>query len=81
MILGGRIHEELGKDVQPALDAALSMTGSMSLPFVFFFFFFLSPFLGILLIIVYYISHENIMWIFNPLLLEVSYFTVLSLIC
>uniref|UniRef100_A0A673GU12 Prominin-1-A n=1 Tax=Sinocyclocheilus rhinocerous TaxID=307959 RepID=A0A673GU12_9TELE len=27
VILGGRIHEELGKDVQPALDAALSMTG------------------------------------------------------
>uniref|UniRef100_A0A671RFT5 Prominin-1-A n=1 Tax=Sinocyclocheilus anshuiensis TaxID=1608454 RepID=A0A671RFT5_9TELE len=29
VILGGRIHEELGKDVQPALDAALSMTGTM----------------------------------------------------
>ncbi|XP_043113385.1 prominin-1-A isoform X2 [Puntigrus tetrazona] len=28
-ILGGRIHEELGKDVQPALNAALSMTGTM----------------------------------------------------
>ncbi|XP_016149170.1 prominin-1-A-like isoform X10 [Sinocyclocheilus grahami] len=27
LLLGGRIHEELGKDVQPALDAALSMTG------------------------------------------------------
>ncbi|XP_016149162.1 prominin-1-A-like isoform X3 [Sinocyclocheilus grahami] len=29
LLLGGRIHEELGKDVQPALDAALSMTGTM----------------------------------------------------
>ncbi|XDV37491.1 hypothetical protein PO909_007086, partial [Leuciscus waleckii] len=29
LILGGRIHEELGKDVQPALDATLSMTGTM----------------------------------------------------
>ncbi|KAL1261860.1 hypothetical protein QQF64_007125, partial [Cirrhinus molitorella] len=29
VLLGGRIHEELGKDVQPALDAALSMTGTM----------------------------------------------------
>ncbi|XP_016350202.1 prominin-1-A-like isoform X2 [Sinocyclocheilus anshuiensis] len=27
LLLGGRIHEELGKDVQPALNAALSMTG------------------------------------------------------
>ncbi|XP_052429928.1 prominin-1-A isoform X5 [Carassius gibelio] len=27
VILGGRIHEELGKDVQPALDGVLSMTG------------------------------------------------------
>ncbi|XP_056113226.1 prominin-1-A isoform X4 [Rhinichthys klamathensis goyatoka] len=27
LLLGGRIHEELGKDVQPSLDAALSMTG------------------------------------------------------
>ncbi|XP_016087780.1 prominin-1-A isoform X7 [Sinocyclocheilus grahami] len=27
VILGGRIHEELGKDVQPTLYAALSMTG------------------------------------------------------
>ncbi|XP_059371305.1 prominin-1-A-like [Carassius carassius] len=26
VILGGRIHEELGKDVQPALDGVLSMT-------------------------------------------------------
>ncbi|XP_067313344.1 prominin-1-A isoform X8 [Pseudorasbora parva] len=29
LLLGGRIHEELGKDVQPALHAALSMTGTM----------------------------------------------------
>uniref|UniRef100_A0A8C2G2U8 Prominin 1a n=1 Tax=Cyprinus carpio TaxID=7962 RepID=A0A8C2G2U8_CYPCA len=29
LLLGGRIHEELGKDVQPALNAALSMTGTM----------------------------------------------------
>ncbi|XP_056328564.1 prominin-1-A isoform X2 [Danio aesculapii] len=29
VILGGRIHEELGKDVKPALDATLSMTGTM----------------------------------------------------
>ncbi|XP_067244968.1 prominin-1-A isoform X3 [Chanodichthys erythropterus] len=29
LLLGGRIHEELGKDVQPALDTALSMTGTM----------------------------------------------------
>ncbi|XP_056113234.1 prominin-1-A isoform X10 [Rhinichthys klamathensis goyatoka] len=29
LLLGGRIHEELGKDVQPSLDAALSMTGTM----------------------------------------------------
>ncbi|XP_052429929.1 prominin-1-A isoform X6 [Carassius gibelio] len=29
VILGGRIHEELGKDVQPALDGVLSMTGTM----------------------------------------------------
>ncbi|XP_016087783.1 prominin-1-A isoform X10 [Sinocyclocheilus grahami] len=29
VILGGRIHEELGKDVQPTLYAALSMTGTM----------------------------------------------------
>ncbi|KAK7137789.1 hypothetical protein R3I94_013438 [Phoxinus phoxinus] len=29
LLLGGRIHEELGKDVQPALDLALSMTGTM----------------------------------------------------
>ncbi|RXN26860.1 prominin-1-A-like isoform X1 [Labeo rohita] len=27
LLLGGRIHEELGKDVRPALNAALSMTG------------------------------------------------------
>uniref|UniRef100_A0A8C1JVT7 Prominin 1a n=1 Tax=Cyprinus carpio TaxID=7962 RepID=A0A8C1JVT7_CYPCA len=27
VILGGRIHEELGKDVQPALNGVLSMTG------------------------------------------------------
>lgn len=80
MILGGRIHEELGKDVQPALDAALSMTGSMSLAALCGVFL-LSHFLGILFVIVYYISHENIMWIFSLLLLEVSYFTVLFLIC
>ncbi|XP_048033080.1 prominin-1-A isoform X5 [Megalobrama amblycephala] len=29
LLLGGRIHEELGKDVQPALNTALSMTGTM----------------------------------------------------
>uniref|UniRef100_A0A8C2IU62 Prominin 1a n=1 Tax=Cyprinus carpio TaxID=7962 RepID=A0A8C2IU62_CYPCA len=29
VILGGRIHEELGKDVQPALNGVLSMTGTM----------------------------------------------------
>ncbi|XP_050984218.1 prominin-1-A isoform X3 [Labeo rohita] len=29
LLLGGRIHEELGKDVRPALNAALSMTGTM----------------------------------------------------
>lgn len=29
VILGGRIHEELGKEVKPALDATLSMTGTM----------------------------------------------------
>ncbi|XP_059377765.1 prominin-1-A isoform X3 [Carassius carassius] len=29
LLLGGSIHEELGKDVQPALNAALSMTGTM----------------------------------------------------
>ncbi|TRY54676.1 hypothetical protein DNTS_031216 [Danionella cerebrum] len=29
VILGGKIHEELGKSVQPALDATLSMTGTM----------------------------------------------------
>ncbi|XP_051514847.1 prominin-1-A isoform X6 [Myxocyprinus asiaticus] len=29
LLLGGRIHEELGKDVQPALDVALSIAGTM----------------------------------------------------
>ncbi|XP_057205360.1 prominin-1-A isoform X1 [Triplophysa rosa] len=29
LLLGGKIHEELGKDVQPALDAALSMYATM----------------------------------------------------
>ncbi|XP_052471225.1 prominin-1-A isoform X4 [Carassius gibelio] len=29
LLLGASIHEELGKDVQPALNAALSMTGTM----------------------------------------------------
>ncbi|XP_051505788.1 prominin-1-A-like isoform X3 [Myxocyprinus asiaticus] len=29
LLLGGRIHEELGKDVQPTLDAALSMARTM----------------------------------------------------
>lgn len=82
LLLGGRIHEELGKDVQPALDTALSMTGSTSLTFVFIFFLsLLSPFLGKLFIVIYHISHENIMLIYNTLVSVVSYFTVLSLIC
>jgi len=38
LLLGGRIQEELGKDVQPTLNSALSMTGSMSLALVFSFF-------------------------------------------
>ncbi|XP_076878473.1 prominin-1-A isoform X2 [Brachyhypopomus gauderio] len=29
LLLGGRIHEELGKDVRPALDGALNMAGVM----------------------------------------------------
>jgi len=83
LLLGGRIQEELGKDVQPTLNSALSMTGSMSLTFVFSFFFssFYLFYENCIYIVIYHISNKNIMLIYNTLVLVVSYFTVLSLIC